>query len=112
MDATHTLEQESGDLEVLISEHFRKRFKERTPLKNPERFLSLCIERGWSLETLPLGSFAYQYLADKSGEEYKAYFYNNYIVIFSKDNVAITILTATKQLIKWFKEKHLKPRRH
>lgn len=109
---THTLEQESGDVDILISEHFKKRFKERTHLKNPERFLSLCLKRGWSLDTLPRGSFAWQYLADKAGDSYQAYFYQNFIVILSNDNVAITILKATKQLNKWFKEKHMKPRRH
>ena len=106
----HTQEQEYG--KVTISSHFRKRFKERTPLKNPGRFLSLCIKRGWSLNTLEPGTFPYQYLADKAGDLYKAYYYQDYIVILSADNVAITILKATKQLSKWFKEKHLKPRRY
>ena len=112
MFVTHTQEQESGDTEILISEHFRKRFKERTPLKNPKRFLSLCIKRGWSLDTLPQGTFPYQYLADKSGSDYKAFFYQQWVVILSSDNVAVTIIKATKQLSKWFKEKNIKPRRY
>lgn len=106
-----TQRQEYGK-PVTISSHFKKRFKERTPLKNPERFLSLCIKRGWSLNTLEPGTFPYQYLADKAGKSYQAYYYQDYIVILSGDNVAITILKATKQLSKWFKEKHLKPRRY
>ena len=67
-----TQRQEYGK-PVTISSHFKKRFKERTPLKNPERFLSLCIKRGWSLDTLKPGTFPYQYLADKAVNHHEEY---------------------------------------
>lgn len=111
MEEIRTQGQEYGKL-ITISEHFRKRFKERTSLKNPNHFLSLCVKRGWSLQTLKPGTLPYQYLEDKSGKFYTAYYYQNYIIIISYDNVAITIIKATKQLINWFKEKHIKPRRY
>ena len=75
--------------------HFNKRIKQRVgiPKKGRDRFVKLALEKGYRTEDFEENSKVHNYLERIcKNDGHFAVIYNDYVVIFVDNNIAVTIL--------------------
>ena len=84
---------------MIVTKHFSKRLKDRMGLskKLSEQYFQKALEEGLYLDDFKDYNYFYNYLkALPYDKNYSLVIYNRYIIIYTKDNVAITLLNIPK----------------